>query len=294
MIGISICASKSPVNLEGFFVLKEIMAWAGGNAMRAKRLDLSLSLKILVVGIVASFSFFLIYEIFKPIHDLPLRVDGILRPSMPGFQTWPTPRSFDPPGTVFRLDGESFIHIAQLPVQNSDVGSESIPSQTLSGTSSGSLLGYLRGQIEGGLGLEGNTTYQVTLNFSDVHRWRADSSQLEQALNSLQIPSGSRGPIYVVREAISVRSIQYEVSFHQAGRGSASLEQAQNYGRGQIAVSSLSNGRYEINQSFEEPHYVFYLASQVRRLSGIDQSRIILIDPPSELRWIQEIHPAGD
>src|SRR4051812_37496862 len=81
-----------------------------------------------------------------------VQVTGFPPLAYPGFQTWPTPRTFDPPGTVFVLDQDYLDYRASLGIPVRRVGTEDFASLSAHGKWTGSSLadfvGFVSQSIE--------------------------------------------------------------------------------------------------------------------------------------------------
>ena len=102
-----------------------------------------------VVGIVAAGTAILLApHWWVKTNRTIITLAGLPPISYPGFQLWPTPRTFDQPGAAFILKGDRIEHVADL-LENKKVGVESLVSATTSGTWNGGLLAQFFGNDAG-------------------------------------------------------------------------------------------------------------------------------------------------
>ena len=75
-----------------------------------------------------------------------ITLEGLPPLSYPGFQAWPTPRTFDQPGTAFILKGDRIEYFADL-LDPKKVGVESLVSATKTEKWKGGLLAQVLGVL---------------------------------------------------------------------------------------------------------------------------------------------------
>jgi hypothetical protein len=206
--------------------------------------------------------------------------------SYPGFQLWPTPRTFDQPGTAFIKKGERVEHVADLDLKNERVGVESLVGAKTSGTWNGGLLAQFLGVTK--LSVNSSQDIVVKVELSEGERWRIDRQALDRAIRNVKWPTEDEGTPYVVTEAISVNAIKYEVTLSGDTGGSLDTSGFGNTAIGTLTAQKKDDGSYVLNQVFSEPHYLFYLASQIRRHEG-RAAGVTAIPENNQLRWTTEV-----
>ena len=208
--------------------------------------------------------------------------------SYPGFQLWPTPRTFDQPGTAFVLKGDRIEHVADL-LENKRVGVESLVNATTSETWNGGLLAQFLGTTPAKLSTNSNQDVIVKIELSDGERWRIDRQALDAAIKNVNWPPEEEGTPYVVTEAISVNSIKYEVTLSGGAGGSLDTSGLGGAATGNITAEKKDDGSYVLNQEFSEPHYLFYLASRVRRPQELGHPEAMSSPENTQLKWTTEV-----
>jgi hypothetical protein len=252
-----------------------------------------ITLAVVLVGgaIIGAGYYFVHQNVETTLAGLPALV-------YPGFKTWPTPRTFDGPGSVFQEKDNTFYSVGQANLPNKNVGTEALVTVHTTGKWKGDVLAQFTGAGAGTFGIKNDQDLDLSLQFDGAERWRIEGLKLGDAIKAMMLPFSGGGNFYVVREAISVRRISYKVAFSDEAEGAASAKTAvigkESPGLdGKIVVKASSKNVLELEQAFTEPHYVFYLASQVIPASGFDNAEVFLrIMPESEpIKWAAEVRP---
>jgi len=214
-------------------------------------------------------------------------LDGLPPISYPGFQLWPTPRTFDPPGTAFILKGDRIEHVADL-LKPNKVGVESLVGAKTRANWKGGLLAQFLGTTPAKLAIDSNQEVTVEVEVSEGERWRIDRQALDEAVKHVNWPSEEQGTPYVVTEAISVNSIKYEVSLRGDVGGSLDTSGLGHTATGTLTAQENEDGSYVLNQVFSQPHYIFYQASRINRPPG-HAAELRTIPESNQLRWTTEV-----
>jgi hypothetical protein len=212
-----------------------------------------------------------------------------------GFSTFPTPRTFDGPGTLFRIDkdGTKF-PVAKLAIPVEVVGNEVFANYTRE--TSWSLGGFLKfvGAIrvlsDAQLSANMESTVNLTLQIGQGDRERTYDNEIAAALKDASVKYRGDSRYYVIRETIAVREISYNltrgnnslstitVSINKAIDGSGSLKW-------------VDSRQSELKQTFDQPHRVFYTVEEVlpsgTGFFGGEPKRIRVYEP---LQWRIENH----
>jgi hypothetical protein len=221
---------------------------------------------------------------------------GLPALTYPGFQTWPTPRTFDGPGTVFQEMGKKFYSIGPTGLTNQNVGTEALVNVHTTGKWKGDVLAQFTGTGSGSFGIRNDQDIDLALEFEGSERWRVDALKLDDAIKAMKLPFSSGGKFYVVRESISVKRISYRVSFNSDAESDATAKVA-TVGKetpsidGKITVKAVTKNALELKQEFARPHYVFYLASEIG--PSVDLSNVFLQHVPASasINWYTETRP---
>jgi len=184
----------------------------------------------------------------------------------PGFQTYPTPRTFDGPGTVFRLTADQHRYSVTLLKANVDkVGTEEFPNYSSDVKwSVGALVNFLKLRLLSApeVGADLSRQVQVNIRLGTGHRERTYDDDIDQALKSAHIPYRRDSRYFVVREAIAVDSLNITANpttsagadAHATLNGVATVE-------GNVHWQDES--KKSLVRAFVPPHYVFYLVDEI-------------------------------
>lgn len=208
--------------------------------------------------------------------------------SYPGFELWPTPRTFDQPGTAFILKGDRIEHFAEL-IKPYNVGKEALVSATTTGKWKGALLAQFLGPAADKFSIKSDQDIVVKLELSDGDRWRIERPALEEAIRQLTWPDKEEGTPYVVTEAISINSIHYVVTLSGGAEGSLDTSGVGSLPMGTVTAEKRNDGSYVLKQVFAEPHFIFYQASRVDPGRGLSRDK----SDTDQLKWTTEILPSS-
>lgn len=211
----------------------------------------------------------------------------------PGFQTWPTPRDFDGPGTLLRLDGATLEYVGTLSVAPRLAGDETFGEIRTTGRWRGSVLADSLKLSNVSLITRSATDLIVNLELAGGQRWRVEPDDVVARLEAMDA-SRKSGEIFVVMEAISITRIKYFVDTGVAISADAKARLAHSTSaetRTHVEVSESDNGRLIIDENYARPHYLFYRASKVTRLQGLDTPEVVLVSQDEGLNWRVEIPP---
>jgi hypothetical protein len=178
----------------------------------------------------------------------------------PGFQTFPTPRTFDGPGTVFRIDesGTKF-PVTQLKIAYQEVGMEQVGTYS---RESKWTVGALASFIGGHTSNDATGTIESLMKFGEGHRRRINDVEVDQALDASKIRYKPGSTYYVVHETIAIPSIDIEI------RHSESLSPEARVTLDAVSKSNASlkwsdDRKKTLVMRFPELHNVFFTADKV-------------------------------
>lgn len=243
----------------------------------ARRVALGSIVAISIAGIsVVYLSFFAKHEI---------DVVGFPPLSYPGFQTWPTPRDFDGPGTVFGLEDGIFSFRGSLSENPELVGDESLSNiQTSQRWNVGLLDYFVSGSV--GLGSSSSQDLQVIFKANGVQRWRLDPEKATQELANNMARFGKL-PIFIVTEAISVRAIDLTITSKHDLEGDVKAG-VNKTGHIELRQTRADNGDVLLKESYNRPYFIFYKTRKIAVLSGLNKTQILLVESGDTLRWSHE------
>lgn len=212
----------------------------------------------------------------------------------PGFQTFPTPRTFDGPGTVFRLTADQHrFTVTLLKAKVDKVGTEEFPdySSDVQWTL-GVLVNFLKVRLLSGPEAGAEVGRQVHLNvrLGTGYRERTYDDDIDQALRSAHLVFRRDSRYFIIREAIAVDSLSISANpSTKAGVDAhATLEKI---ATAEGSVHWQDDTHKSLVRTFAPPHYVFYLVDEIlppgTGVSGnSDPRRYRLTD--EDLRWTDE------
>ena len=211
---------------------------------------------------------------------------------LPGFQTFPTPRTFDGPGTVFRIaEDRTKFPVTTLIVRVQQVGKEQFANSTQTGQwTLGALLKFWGAQeiltdpqILGKAG----SSFQLTIQIGEGSRERTDDSEVAAALKAASIDYRDRSHYYVIRETIAVSEFTYRFARKAdltADIAAAVKKAAQARGN----LKSDNSQEAEFFQKFAAPYRIFFTAEEIEAptgLVGTEPKRRLVTEP---LEWVAE------
>jgi hypothetical protein len=217
----------------------------------------------------------------------------------PGFKVFPTPRTFDGPGTVFRIDKRSTkFPVTILKVNASPAGTEELPARSKSVNWSASALATFIGAPQIVQDTQGSFKADSTLNsaisFGQGTRERTDDEDVTKAIKVAHISFKDHkdSKYYVIRETIAVSSISVVIE-RSAGldaKAKATIKQVID-SRADIKLSDAD--RQTLTKTFQQPHRVFYTAEEIlppgSGLEANSEPRLLPLRPNQTLSWDEEV-----
>lgn len=185
----------------------------------------------------------------------------------PGFETFPTPRTFDGPGTVFRIDRTGKRHfVAHLPVKVSGPHAEALAtSADVSSVSIHAVAQLLANpsafqNVAGSAGA--NSSALQTVDLGTGNRSRTDEGEMDAAIraSTFEFKPGNR--YYVVREAIAVGKIEY-VFAEWVGTNASLMATLKSIATGTAGITWQDAAARRMSQTFTTPHYLFFLPDEI-------------------------------
>ena len=224
--------------------------------------------------------------------------DGL---KLPGFQTFPTPRTFDGPGTVFRItDGKKFT-VTELKVRLHPAGTEEFADYKRNVDWSFELLGRFLGLAKAAVGAGGSLgverDQQFTLRHRTGHPTRTYDAEIRDSLRRANIEFAKGSRYYVIREVISIKNLYVDAgpTWRADVKANVAWKKLVN-GRGEAKWADAS--QTTLIRSFKPAHHVFYVAEQVLPPGvGITEPgspRLAALDPDEVIHWQEEsTEPVG-
>lgn len=209
-----------------------------------------------------------------------------------GFQTFPTPRTFDGPGTVFRIAPDrTRFSVAKLNVPIDQVGVERFANYTKTDVwSLATVIKYVGApqllsdaQVSANLG----SSLELTLQIGQGSRERTYDADVTAALNAASIEYRVDSRYYIIRETIGVSDLSYRFTRKKdltSGVTAALIKTVQATG----SLQWVSSEQTDLVQKFDRLHRVFYTAEEIIPsvgLLGAEPERRRVKEP---LEWTTE------
>lgn len=211
-----------------------------------------------------------------------------------GLQLFPSPRTFDPPGTVFRVDPDGVRRgIVDLSGMLSlTPKEEAIPRMSATGLLRADLLlGWLgiAGIGQGGI----QRVDTISLYVAGAKREQAFEVDLRRVTDSAaKIVDWKRpGKVYVITETVQGDTV--DIGLSESLRATVGHEiTADTTHRSGVDVTWNPQGSTQLRLRFDKPHRIFYKAERlVPRTGGIEPDSagaVIRIQPDSAIVWQSE------
>jgi hypothetical protein len=217
-----------------------------------------------LLGIARYITAALLIAFCSPVNSASTLTEDDLK--YPGFQTFPTPRTFDGPGTVFRLTADQHRYsVTLLKVRIDKVGTEEFPNYSSDVKwSVGALVNLLKVRLLSTpeVGAELQRQVQINISLGTGYRERTYDDDVDQALRSAHIAYRRDSRYFVVREAIAVDSLSISAN----PRTSAGADAHAALNRIATAEGTLhwqDETHKSLVRTFTPPHYAFYLVDEV-------------------------------
>jgi hypothetical protein len=216
-----------------------------------------------------------------------------------GFEMFPTPRTFDAPGTLFRINREGTrLHVADWSTKVSiETSPERVPDFAHTGTRTlnvGFFLRFLK------IGIKRDVKFKVDLSLEGAQREITSDSEIFDVISDMiptvAVVEGSR--YYIIRETIKVDSMRYKLSQQTLGDfgGSAAFSDSVS-AAGLVWTDSLD---YQIHQKFDDPHRVFFKVEELVPTDWVGRGgealaagdKMVLqfdLEPREEITWNKEM-----
>lgn len=214
--------------------------------------------------------------------------------SYPDFKTFPTPRTFDAPGTIFRIDREGHkFTVMQLQVPVSK-GNEALTSYTESGawTLKGLLhfLSLHNSKVSSDANM--NLNHAVKVKLSGGLRERTLDTDVDAAIQRSQLAFRGDSKYYIIRETIAVSAIDYDFEENvdtNTGVSAQLLSFFRQLPAGKVDYVLSSTSQRSLNLVFKAPHRLFYTVDLVNReAKGLLASEISRTPVNENLIWTEE------
>lgn len=206
-----------------------------------------------------------------------------------GFHAFPSPRSFDGPGTVFRVGPDGVRHdVADLSAMvATHPMAEVIPRISVRGAFDvGGFIAWLGG---GERGVEYSESDSAVVSVSGAKREQAYEASLKLVVDSaMQLIDWTKpGRVYLITETILADSVSIDVGSKAAIVLGDTLksDSAKSHG---VSVGWQPGQSTHLALRFAQPMRVFYKASQLVRRQGFEQDSIpplVMVPASKDLFW---------
>jgi hypothetical protein len=240
------------------------------------------ALGFLTVGVAVCVAFDVLAH-----HDTLINV-GFPDIELSRFQSWPTARTFDGPGTLLHLQDGELIYDGALPVKAFRAGAETLPVVTRT-WDTGVLSQFIGGGL-GKFGLVSGLKVNVSFEAGDAERYRVDPEAVRSSIR--QRAETLRQGEYVVMEGIAVTRLHLHVEASQSMRGTAETVTSST-GEAHVTATRAGDGSLSIDARYDTPRYILFRKSDIRSLRGLNSSEWLLVDDDQELEWSRESIPRG-
>lgn len=206
-----------------------------------------------------------------------------------GFQIFPSPRTFDPPGTIFRVDNDG----VRLPVADLSgmltltPQDEVIPTIAVRGKfDAGVFFSWLSGKFRA---VEHHRVDSATVVVSGAKRERAFEANLKPVLDSAAhvVDWSQQGRVYLIVETVLADSVEINVSTTVVTTIGDSLKSDSARAHG-IAVEWQPSAATRIALRFSRPHRIFYKVIHLVRRSPLEPDslpRLLGVPVDTGLVW---------
>lgn len=207
----------------------------------------------------------------------------------PGFQTWPTLRDFDGPGTIFAISDGDFDIKDKISVSPTIAGTEIIGELESTGDWNASVLEKFLGKT---LHLNAQSDSKIAVEFKPegVQRWRVAAEGASDQIRDI-VRRHKGITLYLITEAISLQSVTYNLNRGLLVQAEPTLKK-ENFGTVELKQSNKQDSRVTVFRRFDHPFYLFYRAKKITLLSGLAEAQILTADVDTDLRWAREARPS--
>lgn len=218
-------------------------------------------------------------------------VGGMPRILDEGWQFYSRPTTLEPPGTVFRIDGDGRRYIVdELDVEIGRGAEASGRHDEVVTTALGVVARFLG--LGAGARLAGRRLQHVEFEIHSPEREVTTDAAIEGAVDALADRLGYRADnrYFVVREARRAAGLTYRLTDEQVDElgGDATLE---GLAEQSAELALRRRGRYEIDQRFAEAMRVMFLADEIKPVSAAlagEQPELGVVPVREVLVWERE------
>jgi|GEM_PF-5906470 len=195
-----------------------------------------------------------------------------------GFQTWPTPRDFDGPGTLFTVEEGYLNVVGHVKAKPQIVGNEFLSRIDDSHLWKAGVLQSFLGKF---VDLAADTNINISARFEakGAERWRVIPAEFQEEIREVAERNAPQS-LFIISESISVKEIAYTLSKRDVSSFEQSLDGSSSSG---VKFTSFAeNGdNVMLVQKFEKPMFLFYRTQSVKILRGLQKQEILFIDTSS-------------
>lgn len=184
----------------------------------------------------------------------------------PGFETFPTPRLFDGPGTVFRIDKDRKRHH----VKTLDIAIQGPLPEALADAATGSMslidiaayLAITNVPVDLNVKAEFQRNAFQSAKFGKGARYRTEDDPIDKAILAAKIDYKPRNTYWVIREVIATDRIDVSLLDWVAKNASFAATIKRIFTLSP-SVDASAFERRELKKTFERPYYVFFIRDQI-------------------------------
>jgi hypothetical protein len=220
------------------------------------------------------------------------RPDNMLAP---GWQFYSRPSNLEPPGTVFRIDGEKRRYIVERLTPTVDSGPEPDAKKVEVIETQINILARLMGIQDANVEASGGKSKMLEFEIIEPERQATTDRNMDVVLNPFLNTLGFRADnrYYVIREARSATAMTYRLTGAQFGElgGETAVSTAVELG---VKFESKGQNVYEVQQKFPERLAVMFLPEEiapVRAGLGAGASELGRIPVTGILEWRESALP---
>lgn len=182
-----------------------------------------------------------------------------------GMQVYSTPRNFDGPGTVFRIDPNGVKYpVTVLSIGTCEKCEEAFADhQGTTQSTLGAVLQYLK---LGSLGVNAQRAVTVSTKLQSGQRFRTLDDAVDPALKNAKIAFKPNNRYYLVRETTAFKSIDYTITSGRSANAELKADLATAIGDGTRAegkVGWTSDDRSTLSQKFDTAYHVCFSAEEI-------------------------------
>lgn len=210
--------------------------------------------------------------------------------SYPGFETFPTPRTFDGPGLVFRIDDKgSRFPVTQLAVSVEPAGEEEFPRLSQQSNWNAGLVASF---LSTTLNLDASSKYTLEICIGTGSRERTFDDAIDEALGKADVTFKTGSRYFIIRETIATPSMSLKLLDNDETSAKLKAELDKKVSSdAELKWKWNSQEKVTLVSDFKIPHRVFFLAEELlppgHPVVGEGKIRRLSVKP-GEVQWTSE------